>query len=105
VTLNGQLMALYMQRYGIAHKDFAPFALVAHANAHTNPNAVFKNKSLTAEQYEASKIITPGCPIQVRVRMHMCVCVRSCLQTFFCECASEFAYMPKADTPFVRTKP
>jgi acetyl-CoA C-acetyltransferase len=59
VSLNARLMRLYMERYGVRHIDFAPFALTAHANALLNPNAVF-HKALTVDDYEnAREIVAP----------------------------------------------
>ena len=63
VSLNGGLMQAYMDRYGVAHDDFAPFALTAHANAQTSPHAVFKNKPLDLATYAAADTIDG--PVQV----------------------------------------
>jgi acetyl-CoA acetyltransferase len=55
-------MDLYMKTYGVKHEAFAPFAINAHTNACAAGHALFK-KTLTVEQYEASKTISP--PVQV----------------------------------------
>ena len=65
VTLNGTLMSEYMKTYNKPHSAFAPFALVAHDNAQSNPNAVFKGKPLNAAKYESAAIITENCPVQL----------------------------------------
>lgn len=57
VSLNGILMHLYMQRYGIAHEAFAPFPVTAHAHAMDSPEAVF-HKPLDAATYESARPIT-----------------------------------------------
>ena len=57
VSLNARLMAAYMERYGVDHHAFAPFAITAHNNASSNPYALFHRKPLDLATYEASKII------------------------------------------------
>lgn len=57
VALNALIMRRYMVEYGIPHEAFAPFSVNAHANAMTNPNAMFKMK-VTAEQYRKAPIIS-----------------------------------------------
>ncbi len=42
VGLNALIMRRYMHQYGYDHRDFAPFALTAHANAAANPNALYR---------------------------------------------------------------
>jgi acetyl-CoA C-acetyltransferase len=42
VGLNALIMRRYMHEYGYEHRDFAPFAITAHANAAKNPNALFR---------------------------------------------------------------
>lgn len=56
VSLNAQLMRAYMQRYGVAAERFAPFAINAHRNALTNPNALL-HKHLDLDTYLASRIV------------------------------------------------
>ena len=42
VAINALLMRRYMHEFGVAHQDFAPFVVNAHANARTNPHAMFR---------------------------------------------------------------
>ena len=65
MSLNGALMQAYMDRYGVPHDDFAPFALTAHANAQTSAHAVFKNKPLDFATYANADVIAG--PVQVGV--------------------------------------
>lgn len=44
------LMRRYMHEYGVAHEVFSGFAMVAHANAVGNPNAMFR-KAIKRETY------------------------------------------------------
>jgi acetyl-CoA C-acetyltransferase len=44
------LMQRYLHQYQVAHESFANFSIVAHANAKTNPNAMFRN-ALSVEAY------------------------------------------------------
>ncbi len=44
------LMQRYLHQYQVAHELFANFSIVAHANAKTNPNAMFRN-TLSVEAY------------------------------------------------------
>jgi len=75
LSQNAKLMALYLERYGLSIDDFDGFALNAHANANHNPNALFHDRTVTAEQVDAS----PRPP--VRCGMHsgapMCTVVTS----------------------------
>jgi len=56
VTLNAQLMRLYMQANRVGPEVFAPFAVNAHANAARNPNARF-HKPIDVATYLGSKVI------------------------------------------------
>lgn len=56
VGLNALIMQRYMHEHGVPHEAFAPFSVNAHANAMTNPNAMFKLK-VTPESYMASPTI------------------------------------------------
>ena len=56
VSLNAKLMQLYFDTYSKSAKDFAPFAITAHANAAQNANAVF-HKTISLEDYLESRII------------------------------------------------
>jgi acetyl-CoA C-acetyltransferase len=57
LSLNARLMRAYMGKHGVAAERFAPFAITAHRNALTNPNALL-HKSLDLETYCASRIVT-----------------------------------------------
>ncbi len=54
VGLNALIMRRYMYQYGYQHRDFAPFALNAHANAARNPNALFQ-EPISAQIYEKGR--------------------------------------------------
>jgi acetyl-CoA C-acetyltransferase len=47
-------MRRYMHEYGYSHKDFAPFALTAHANAARNPNALYRY-AIDEREYERGR--------------------------------------------------
>ncbi|MBI3760293.1 MAG: thiolase domain-containing protein [Chloroflexi bacterium] len=49
-ALAGLLMRRYMHEFGAELKDFAGFSVNAHANAKTNPKAMYRN-TITAEAY------------------------------------------------------
>lgn len=57
LSLNATLMRLYMDKHGVAAERFAPFAITAHQNALTNPNALL-HKPLDLDTYLASRIVT-----------------------------------------------
>jgi hypothetical protein len=57
-------MAAYMAEYKVGHDSFAPFALLAHANAARAPHAVFHNKPLDLATYQNAKTLTA--PVTVR---------------------------------------
>jgi acetyl-CoA C-acetyltransferase len=56
LSLNARLMRMYMAEHDAREEDFAPFSLVAHANAVTNPNAVFR-RAITLDDYLESRIV------------------------------------------------
>lgn len=56
VSLNALLMQEYIARYRVNRSLFAAFAINAHQNALTNPNALFQ-KPLDVMTYEQSKVI------------------------------------------------
>ena len=56
ITLNAQLMKMYIERYKISPDVFGMFSVNAHKNANNNPNALF-HKEITLEQYLSSKFI------------------------------------------------
>jgi acetyl-CoA C-acetyltransferase len=57
LSLNATLMRLYMAKYRVAPERFAPFAITAHRNALTNPNALL-HKPLDLDTYLASRIVS-----------------------------------------------
>jgi acetyl-CoA C-acetyltransferase len=57
LSLNAALMRAYMDKYGVTAERFAPFAITAHRNALTNPNALL-HKPLDLETYLSSRIVT-----------------------------------------------
>jgi acetyl-CoA C-acetyltransferase len=50
-------MRAYMRNHGVEPERFAPFSIVAHRNALTNPNALL-HKPLDLDTYLASRIVT-----------------------------------------------
>lgn len=56
VSLNAAIMQAYINRYRVNRSLFAPFAINAHKNALTNPNALF-HKEIDVAIYEQSKIV------------------------------------------------
>lgn len=58
-------MKLYMEKYGFAHRDFAPFAITAHNNGNLSQHAVFHKKPLTEDDYEGAMMVID--PIQVAI--------------------------------------
>ncbi len=57
LSLNAQLMRIYMTKYGARSEDFAPFAVTAHHNAVTNPNALLR-KEIDVGGYLASRVVS-----------------------------------------------
>jgi acetyl-CoA C-acetyltransferase len=62
LSLNAQLMRAYMEKYGVRAEDFAPFAVTAHRNAVTNPNALLR-REIDVDGYLASRVVAD--PIRV----------------------------------------
>jgi acetyl-CoA C-acetyltransferase len=56
VGLNALIMRRYMHHYGYDRRDFAPFALNAHANGAKNPNAMFR-EAISQKEYERGRIV------------------------------------------------
>lgn len=56
VALNALLMRRYMLEHGVSHEDLGHFAVIAHANAANNPNAMFQ-KPITLEQFARAPMI------------------------------------------------
>jgi acetyl-CoA C-acetyltransferase len=59
VALNALVMQRYMHVYGWKHADFAPFSVIAHANALHNPNARLQFAIDEAEYRNARMIAEP----------------------------------------------
>ena len=57
ITLNSQLMKMYIDKYKISPDSFGMFSVNAHKNANNNPNALF-HKEITLYQYLSSKYIS-----------------------------------------------
>jgi acetyl-CoA C-acetyltransferase len=57
LSLNAQLMRAYMTKFGTRSEDFAPFAVTAHRNAVSNPNALLR-KEIDVDVYLASRIVS-----------------------------------------------
>src|SRR5262245_5479889 len=58
ISLNARLMSEYMRAHKVEADAFAPFAIAAHRNALTNPNALL-HKPLDVDGYLASKMLVP----------------------------------------------
>lgn len=56
LSLNAKLMRAYMDRFGTRPEQFAPFAIQAHRNAVTNPNALLR-KAVDLETYMSSRVV------------------------------------------------
>lgn len=56
---NARLMQAYLDRYGLEIDAFNHFAVNAHHNARNNPNALFRDKVVTAETVATSPIVSP----------------------------------------------
>ena len=56
VALNALLMRRYMVEHRVSHEDLGNFAVLAHANAANNPNAMFR-KPITLEQFVCAPVI------------------------------------------------
>ncbi|HSM70747.1 MAG TPA: beta-ketoacyl synthase N-terminal-like domain-containing protein [Anaerolineales bacterium] len=59
ISQNAHMMQLYMDRYNIKADEFNAFPLVAHNNARTNPNALFKDKRVYGRTIKRSRVIFP----------------------------------------------
>ena len=56
ISLNARLMKLYMENYGVKAEDFGHFAINAHDNGFTNPNA-FLQKKIDFDTYMNSRML------------------------------------------------
>ncbi|MCZ7570114.1 MAG: hypothetical protein M5U01_16225 [Ardenticatenaceae bacterium] len=58
ISQNARLMAMYLERYQVPYECFVNFAINAHRNALTNPNALFR-KEVDAATVLNSRIVNP----------------------------------------------
>ena len=56
---NARLMQMYMAEYGLEIDVFNNFSLNAHHNCRYNPNALFKDKEVTAQMVQNSRVVEP----------------------------------------------
>ncbi len=56
-SLAALLMQRYMYEYNVPHSAFAGFPIVAHANAVSNPNAMYRSE-ITAEAYNSAAMVS-----------------------------------------------
>jgi acetyl-CoA C-acetyltransferase len=56
LSLNATLMRAYIEKFAVHADDFAHFAINAHNNAMTNPNALF-HKRIDMQDHRASRVI------------------------------------------------
>lgn len=59
LSQNARLMQMYLDRYHVTINQFNNFALNAHRNARTNPNALFKDKKVNERTIRSSPVISP----------------------------------------------
>ncbi|HKZ71266.1 MAG TPA: beta-ketoacyl synthase N-terminal-like domain-containing protein [Anaerolineales bacterium] len=59
ISRNADLMRLYFERHKAPEDAFVNFAVNAHKNALTNPNALFREKRVTAREVLNSRAINP----------------------------------------------
>ena len=59
LSQNARLMQMYLDKYQISIDEFNYFAVNAHRNARTNPNALFKDKVVTDHTVRNSPIVSP----------------------------------------------
>jgi acetyl-CoA C-acetyltransferase len=57
ISKNAELMRLYFDRYHLPPDALVPFALNAHRNARHNPNALYRDRNVTAREVRTSRII------------------------------------------------
>jgi acetyl-CoA C-acetyltransferase len=62
ITRNAQLMRAYIAKYDLPENGFANFALNAHRNSQSNPNALFRNR-VSIRKIKSSRVIYD--PIQL----------------------------------------
>lgn len=57
ISKNADLMRLYMERYNVQEDVFINFPLTAHRNAKNNPNALFKDLSVSPRKVRGSRFV------------------------------------------------
>lgn len=63
ISRNADLMRLYMERHHVPEDAFVNFAVNAHRNALHNPNALFRDKKVTARDVLTSRMVND--PIRI----------------------------------------
>ncbi len=63
ISRNADLMRMYIERFRVPEDGFVNFAVNAHKNALTNPNALFKDKKVTAREVLNSRMVND--PIRI----------------------------------------
>jgi acetyl-CoA C-acetyltransferase len=59
LSQNARMMQRYMDEFKVPVDAFDQFALIAHHNARTNPNALFRDKAVTIADVQSSRVIVP----------------------------------------------
>lgn len=57
ISRNAELMRMYIDRYKVPDDGFVNFAVNAHRNARTNPNALFRDKIVSARDVLTSRMV------------------------------------------------
>lgn len=57
ISRNADMLRMYMERYKMPENGLANFAVNAHHNAHTNPNALFRDKRISARDVMKSRLV------------------------------------------------
>lgn len=55
-SMAGLMMRRYMHEFGVAHEDFAPFPVIAHANGVNNPHAMYRSP-ISPEAYARAGMV------------------------------------------------
>lgn len=90
ISKNAELMRLYQSRYQVPEDGLVYFAINAHENAMTNPNALF-HKRVTAEDVLNSRVIVPP------IRLLDCSPI--------CDGAAAVVLAPRAEASVYTTSP
>lgn len=57
ISRNADMLRMYMERYQMPENGLANFAVNAHRNALTNPNALFRDKRISARDVMKSRLV------------------------------------------------